>query len=120
MMRAIRRHYDGVKRELAPDPGGMVLPSRIHAVVLVSTVHKPTLRALAFARAGRPDTLTAVTVNVDGGDTRELQRLWEEHDIALPLGSSLRVPTYDFPARQASPYLDRGRVAGRERVSSGG
>jgi len=85
MMRAIRRHYDGVKRELLPEPGGMVLPSRIHAVVLVSTVHKPTLRALAFARAGRPDTLTAVTVNVDGNDTRELQRQWEEYNLQAPL-----------------------------------
>jgi len=85
MMRAIRRHYDGVKHELVPESNGMVLPSRIHAVVLVSRVHKPTLRALAFARAGRPDTLTAVTVNVDGGDTRELQRQWEEYDLPVPL-----------------------------------
>jgi len=85
MMRAIRRHYDGVKRELAPESGGMVLPSRIHAVVLVSTVHKPTLRALAFAKAGRPDTLTAVTVNVDSHDTRELQRLWDDNNIQAPL-----------------------------------
>ena len=85
MMRAVRRHYDAVKRELAPDPGGMLLPSRVHAVVLVSTVHKPTLRALAFARAGRPDTLTALTVNVDSSDTRELQRLWDESNIAVTL-----------------------------------
>ena len=62
MMRGIRRHYDSVRQELAPEPGGMMLPSRVHAVVLVSTVHKPTLRALAFARASRPDTLTALTV----------------------------------------------------------
>ncbi|HZM80609.1 MAG TPA: APC family permease [Candidatus Limnocylindrales bacterium] len=85
MMRGIRRHYDGVRQELVPSGGGMVLPSRIHAVVLVSMVHKPTLRALAFARASRPDTLTAVTVNVDGGDTRELQRQWEEYDLPVPL-----------------------------------
>ena len=51
----------------------MVLPSRIHAVVLVSKLHKPTLRALAYARATRPDTLTALTVNVDDAETRALQ-----------------------------------------------
>ena len=62
MMRAIRRHYDRVTAELVPDPGGMVLPSRIHAVVLVSRLHRPTIRALAYARATRPDTLTALTV----------------------------------------------------------
>src|SRR5439155_5107168 len=57
LMKAIERHYRRVTAELAPDPGGMVLPARIHAVVLVSRLHKPTLRALAYARATRPDTL---------------------------------------------------------------
>ena len=42
-----------------------MLPARNHAVVLVSKVHQPTLRAVAYAQATRPDTLTAVTVNVD-------------------------------------------------------
>ena len=47
-----------------------MLPARNHAVVLVSKVHLPTLRAVAYAQATRPDTLTAVTVNVDDKDTR--------------------------------------------------
>ena len=51
-----------VARELRPGPGGVMLPSRIHAIVLVSKLHTPTLRALAFARATRPHTLTALTV----------------------------------------------------------
>ena len=50
-----------------------MLPARNHAVVLVSKVHLPTLRALAYAQATRPDTLTAVTVNVDDADTRKIQ-----------------------------------------------
>src|SRR6185436_16440450 len=61
LMTAIHRHYARVSEELEPEPGGMVLPSRIHAVVLVSRLHKPTLRALAYARATRPDTLNAIT-----------------------------------------------------------
>ena len=44
---------------------GRCCPSRNHAVVLVSKVHLPTLRAVAYAQATRPDTLTALTVNVD-------------------------------------------------------
>ncbi len=43
-------------------PADSCCPARIHAVVLVSRLHRPTLRALAFARASRPDTLTALTV----------------------------------------------------------
>ena len=85
MMRGIRRHYDSVRTELAPDADDRILPSRVHAVVLVSTVHKPTLRAVSFARASHPDTLTAVTVNVDDADTRALQRQWEQLDVPVPL-----------------------------------
>jgi hypothetical protein len=96
MMRGIRRHYDAVRRELAPEPSDAILPSRIHAVVLVSTLHKPTLRALGFARASRPDTLTAVTVGVDGADTRALQRQWEQQQISVPL------VTIDSPYREVT------------------
>jgi len=85
LMRAIRQHYDQVAAELEPDPGGMILPSRIHAVVLVSRLHQPTIRALAFARATRSDTLTALTVAINTHDVRQLQREWAEHEIPVPL-----------------------------------
>ena len=81
----IRRYYDRVARELAPDPAGMVLPARIHAVVLVSRLHKPTLRAVAYARATRPDVLEAVTVNVDDADTKKLMREWQRRKIPVAL-----------------------------------
>ncbi|MCQ4062153.1 DNA-binding protein, partial [Klebsiella pneumoniae] len=44
LMRGIRRHYDQVREELAlgPDPAAArALPSRVHALVLVSRLHKP-------------------------------------------------------------------------------
>lgn len=88
MMKAIRRHYDSVSRELqqqAAQDEGVVLPSRNHALVLVSKLHLPTLRALAYARATRPDVLEAVTVSVDDAETRELVRQWEDSDISVPL-----------------------------------
>jgi hypothetical protein len=85
LMVAIRRHYDHVASELVPSDDKPVLPSRNHAVVLVSKVHQPTLRALAYARATRPDTLTAVTVNVDTNDTRVIQDQWEQRDLSVPL-----------------------------------
>ena len=58
--------------EQEAEQGEVVLPSRNHAVVLVSKLHLPTLRALAYARATRPDVLEAITVNVDDAETREL------------------------------------------------
>jgi amino acid transporter len=85
LMRAINRHYSRVAEELTTDEVGLVLPARNHVVVLVSKVHKPTLRALAFARATRPDTLTALTVNIEDEDTRRLLAEWERHDLPVKL-----------------------------------
>ncbi|MBA0044865.1 APC family permease [Mycobacterium sp. NPDC050853] len=85
LMKMIHKHYNTVARELDNHEGEVVLPSRTHAVVLVSKVHQPTLRALAYARVTRPDVLEAVTVSVDDRDTRELVREWEISDISTPL-----------------------------------
>jgi amino acid transporter len=85
IMVGIRRHYTTVARELAPPRDRPVLPSRNHAIVLVSKVHQPTLRALSYARATRPDTLTAVTVNVDDNDTREIQAEWGRREVPVSL-----------------------------------
>jgi hypothetical protein len=89
IMKMIHKHYDTVARELekqaAADDGAMVLPSRNHAVVLVSKLHLPTMRALAYARATRPDALEAITVSVDDAETRELVHKWEDSDISVPL-----------------------------------
>jgi amino acid transporter len=85
LMKAINRHYSHVSEQLVPDSDSRLLPSKVHAIVLVSKVHKPTLRALAFARATRPDVLTALTVNVDDAETRALQTAWERYDLPIPL-----------------------------------
>ena len=88
LMKAINRHYSAVTKELTPDEderGEIVLPSRNHAVVLVSNMHLPTLRALAYARATRPDVLEALTVNVDDVETRTLTAEWEDSEVAVPL-----------------------------------
>ncbi len=86
LMRLIRRHYESVARETALVEGeDRTLPSRVRAVVLVSKLHKPTLRALAFAKAARPSTLEALTVDVDPDETVRLVRLWEESDLGIPL-----------------------------------
>ncbi|MGW7296899.1 APC family permease [Streptomyces sp. NPDC054829] len=85
MMRGIRRHYDQVARQLRPQPGGIVLPGRTHAVVLVSQLHQPTLRALGYAKATRPDTLTALTVRISEEEIEGLRAEWEERGIPVPL-----------------------------------
>jgi hypothetical protein len=87
IMNAIQRHYARVRTELAVEDSGdeQMLPSRVHAIVLVSRIHKPTLRALAYARATRPSLLEAVTVNVDPEETVALQDEWDRRGIPVPL-----------------------------------
>lgn len=86
LMRSIERHYARVRAELATtDRDKMILPARVHALVLVSRVHKPTLRALAYARATRPTVLEAIMVNVDDDETQALQDEWERRAIPVTL-----------------------------------
>jgi amino acid transporter len=109
LMVAIRRHYDHVARELTPEQDRPVLPARNHAVVLVSKLHLPTMRALAYAKATRPDTLTAVTVNVDDKDTRALQDEWERKQIPVSL------TVVDSPYREiTNPLVDFVKSLRRE------
>lgn len=87
-MTAIRKHYDRVATEIAAAEGpsdDSARPSRVHSIVLVSKVHKPTLRALAYAKLMRSDTLEALSINVDPDDTRALRDEWERRGIDVPL-----------------------------------
>jgi amino acid transporter len=88
LMTAIRKHYDTVAAELRmaqDERDNAVMPSRNHAIVLISKLHLPTLRALSYAKATRPDVLEAVTVNVDDADTRDLVAEWDRHAFKTPL-----------------------------------
>ncbi|MDA8434946.1 MAG: APC family permease [Actinomycetales bacterium] len=102
LMQSIHNHYEHVKIELAADQGeSVMLPSRVHAIVLVAKLHKPTLRALAFARATRPSTLEAVTVDVEPAETAAFTAEWDRRAIPVPL----RV--LDSPYREVTrPILD--------------
>jgi amino acid transporter len=111
IMMAIRRHYRRVSEELALDDlaEARALPSRVHAIVLVSRIHKPTMRALAYARVSRPSVLEAITVGVDREETEELMRQWEALDLPVPL----RV--LDSPYREITrPVLKYVRSVRRE------
>jgi amino acid transporter len=85
-MRGIQQHYQAVALELTPAPGVPVtLPSSNVSIVLVSKLHLPTLRALAYARATRPARLEAITIDVDEGETARLRQEWEAAGIPVPL-----------------------------------
>src|SRR5450759_5281960 len=112
IMRSIRQHYDSVHEELAlgtEREAARALPSRVHAIVLVSRLHKPTMRAIAYARAARSSVLEAVTVGVDPGEVDALRAEWN----ALDLPVALKV--LDSPYREITrPILDYVRSIRRE------
>jgi amino acid transporter len=109
VMAGIHRHYTGVRAELSVDPDeDETLPARVHTLVLVSGWHKATRRAVQFARATRPDTITAITVNVDTADTRQLVRDWEQADVAIPL-TVIESP-YREITRPVIEYIKRQRA----------
>jgi hypothetical protein len=85
-MRGIHRHYDSVREELAPPEDlRLTLPARNRSIVLVSKLHLPTLRALAYAKATHPSHLEAITVDVDEAETLRLKEEWENNNIPVPL-----------------------------------
>ncbi|WP_262702768.1 MULTISPECIES: APC family permease [Streptomyces] len=112
-MTAIRRHYDGVSEELAAATEQLdeeeVRPSRVHSIVLVSKVHKPTLRALAYAKLMRSHRLEALSINVDPAETKALQTVWHERGIDVPL------KILDSPYREITrPVIDYVKSLRRE------
>ncbi len=116
ILRSIRQHYDRVEEELVIVESDPVLPTRVHAIVLVSKLHKPTMRALAYAKATRPNLLEAVYVDVDGGKSNKLVDEWDAQRIDVPLKmlySPFReiirpIVQYAVELREANP---RGVVA---------
>ena len=108
LMRSIRRHYASVSAELVPPgPIKVTVPSSNHAIVLVSKLHLPTLRALGYAKATRPSRLEAVTVDLDERDTAALKAQWEENEIQVPL--TIIASPYREVTRPVVEYVKRLR-----------
>ncbi len=105
VMQAIRRHYDSVAKELEVHDDDQLLPTRVHAIVLVSKIHKPTMRALAYAKASRPNVLEAVMVSTDPFERERIIEEWDRRRIQVPL------KILDSPYREIiRPVVDYARA----------
>ena len=87
VMNRIRGHYLRVSRELEIDDlrDARLLPAHVHAIVLASRLHQPTLRALTYAQSTHPTSIEAVTVDVGDGSAERLLEDWEDADLPVPL-----------------------------------
>jgi hypothetical protein len=85
LFRAIKSHYTSVASSLrVPDE---YRPRRMNhtVVVLVGSVHRGVLEALAYAKSLHPDRLLAVTVVSDEEEQDRIERSWSSLDIDVPL-----------------------------------
>lgn len=88
LMTLVRGHYRQVRTELSAEGDDVhedARPSRSHAVVLVSKLDRPTLRALSVAAAVRHSSLEALTVDDADSDTQALVDAWRSRDLQVPL-----------------------------------
>ena len=111
VMNRIRRHYRRVSEEVAISDlhDARVLPAHVHAIVLASRLHQPTLRALTYAQSTHPTVLEALTVDTGDGGAERLLDAWEEADIAVPL------TVLDSPYRDITrPVINYVRSVRRE------
>src|SRR5215472_1054242 len=107
-MNGIHRHYAAVAEELTPEhTTALTLPASNIAIVLVSKLHLPTLRALAYARAARPAKLEAVTVDVDSSETQRLTEEWDRS--GMPMALTVISSPYREITRPVIEYVRRLR-----------
>ena len=116
LMVGINRHYQRVSAELAIDEADVALPSRVHAIVLIGRLHKPALRAIAYARVARPSTLEALYVELDPHDTEVLRERWDE--LRIPVSLTVVSSPYRELVRPVVKYVkDVRRSSPRDIVS---
>lgn len=110
----IRHHYDTIRGQLRVEDycAKRALPTRVRALVLVSSLSRPSMRAVAAARASSPSALELVSVVADDEEESRIRREWEESGLPIPL------------TLLSSPYRDLNQVVlqyvrGRRRRSPG-
>jgi len=85
LMRGINRYYRGVEHDLLADDTTVFGSNGDHAIVLVGTLQKPTLKALDYAIAARHVSIEAVHCSIDDEQTALLRKRWKKMKIQVPL-----------------------------------
>jgi amino acid transporter len=85
LFRGIHSHYATVAESLKADD--TFKPRRMNhtVVVLVGSVHRGVLEALAYARSLQPNRLLAVTVVSDEEEQERIEQQWTDRKIDVPL-----------------------------------
>jgi hypothetical protein len=84
-MLGVNRYYRDVDTEIAVDAETTFGAKGDHAIVLVSKVQKPVLKALDYAIAARHQSIEAVHVAIDDDAADKLDLEWASQNIKVPL-----------------------------------
>ncbi len=85
LFKSIHRHYKSVADGLAVTPDFKVRKMNHTVVVLVGSVHRGVLEALAYAKSLRPNKLLALSVVSDEDEQAKIEQQWEEFGLDVPL-----------------------------------
>ena len=87
----IHRHYIGLTAKLAASRLDAALPTKHHAIVLVSSIHKGVVQALRYARLISGDRVEALTVDLGSDGYHESPAMekmradWLHYGMGIPL-----------------------------------
>ena len=84
---SIHRHYETISSQLRVDDWNArrALPTRVRALVLVSSLSRPAMRAIAAARASSPTSIELVSAVADDEEENKILRQWKASGVPVPL-----------------------------------
>ncbi|UNK72621.1 APC family permease [Microbacterium sp. H1-D42] len=85
LMLGVKRYYRDVEHEIAIDDTTHFGSTGDVAIVLVSRMQKPVIKALDYALAAKHEKTVALHVALSHEDGAELQQQWLAHAIPIPL-----------------------------------
>ncbi|WP_313354902.1 APC family permease [Microbacterium sp.] len=85
LMLGVKRYYRDVEHEITIDDTTHFGSQGDVAIVLVSRLQKPVIKALDYAIAAQHDKTIAVHIALTPEDGKVLQREWGQHGIPVPL-----------------------------------
>ncbi|MFS2243204.1 APC family permease [Microbacterium sp. OR16] len=85
LMLGVKRYYRDVEHEISIDDTTHFGSQGDVAIVLVSRLQKPVIKALDYAIAAQHEKTIAVHIALTPEDGKVLQREWEQHGIPVPL-----------------------------------
>lgn len=108
LMMGVKRYYRDVEHEIAIDDTTRFGATGDVALVLVSKLQKPVVKAVDYAVAAKHGKTIAVHVAVSAEDAAELQRQWADHLMPIPL-VILESPYRSF-AQPVTQFIEQYRA----------